>query len=397
MDNQYRIEGELVRCLPLATAAQLLGVKKRTLAKRGERGQHRRVRCPEYESWVYEVPEGAAVNSARCQEASNVVPNVAHLFDPWRKKPSYLVRNGPDGALVNVTSARVWNIAQSLAKSFDIADEFENRGLGADPKIRRGSLRVPPVGEKYLIQLSTRDVHIGEKGDPVEYEAELLGRIQGALEFAQRAHGKMDTILLTLGSDMATVDNAQLATTRGTQLHPEGSVFDIMRWTRSYAVNAVEVCRQFSDNVVCILEGGNHDFVIGYAMAMVVDAWFRGCDDVEVILPDDGGIRTYYSWGSCLFMGHHGHISKPTDLPKIMASEEPRLWGGADYRYILLGHRHHSQRWAMGDVGGCEIIQTRSPSPETDYEHRMGYVDDVQSLESFVFSDRRGMVTHHRS
>jgi hypothetical protein len=51
----------------------------------------------------------------------------------------------------------------------------------------------------------------------------------------------------------------------------------------------------------------------------------------------------------------------------------------------------------MGDIAGCEVIQTRSPSRPTEYEHRLGFVDDLRTLESFVFEEGRGLVTHRRA
>ena len=130
---EFSVEGEKVFCMPVAPASRILGITKDALTKRGERGSHKRVWSEDFGCYMYEVPQGESVASARSEEAARIVPNSAHIFDPYRKKPGYLVRNGPDGALVNVTAERVWRIAQSLSTSSDIAAEFERRGIGAQP------------------------------------------------------------------------------------------------------------------------------------------------------------------------------------------------------------------------------------------------------------------------
>ncbi|MEL6889693.1 MAG: hypothetical protein AAFO86_13435 [Pseudomonadota bacterium] len=375
-----------------AEAAKLLGISRDALRMRGARGQHPR-KHDEKQRWTYLVPYGPERAAAETQQRGGQTGSFAYLYDSANKNPRYLIRNGADGAVVNQLASRVHAIAYAMGNGHGVAEHFAKRSIGATP---RKEWRRSEKG-RHLLHLSTRDVHVGEPGDPKQYEDEIARAVTETLEWAERAHGPIDEVLLTLGSDWLTVDNYWRQTTKGTQLQPAGDVYAVMRWAEELAIRCIDICRTKARKVVGICEQGNHDAVLGAAMARTAKAWFRACPEVEIIIPEQGGIRTYYEWGGCMFAGHHGHIKSPTQMPQIVAAERPAMWGRCSHRFILLGHRHHSQRWHLGDYAGCEIIQTRSPSRPTEYEHRMGYVDNLRTLESFVFEEGRGMVTHRRA
>ncbi len=385
-------DGTAIRVAPLAEAVRLLSLSKDALIGRAARGTHRRVR-DDSGIWLYEIPDGVDQAGPKAQERGGWTAGHAYVYDHRNRNPRYLIRNGATGAIVNQLASRVHAIAYALADPDGVAASLEARELGAVPRPTELDL---PAGD-CLVHISTRDVHVGEPGDPQQYEDEIAERVSSTLQWVEHAHGSIDCVLLTLGSDWLTVDNAWRQTTKVTQIATEGSVYDVLRWAEALAVRVVELCRSYSRRVVGICEQGNHDAVLGAAMARTCKAWFRHCDDVTIEVPACGGIRTFFSWRDILIAGHHGHIRKPTQLASIVAAERPDLWGRARHRYLLLGHRHHSQRWAMGDIAGCEVIQTRSPSKPTEYEHRLGFVDDIQTLESFVFLEGRGLVTHRRA
>lgn len=385
-------DGSAIRVAPLAEAVRLLGISRDAIIGRAARGTHRRVKGDDG-VWLYEVFDGVERAGPAAQERGGFTAGHAYVYDAQNRNPRYLIRNGPNGAIVNQLASRVHAIAYALANPEGVADELERRDLGAVP--RREELDEP--AGSCLVHISTRDVHVGEPGDPQAFEDDIADRVATTLEWVERAHGSIDCVLVTLGSDWLTVDNAWRQTTKGTQIPTEGSVYDVLRWAEALAVRVVEICRSYAGRVVGICEQGNHDAVLGAAMARTCRAWFRHCDDVEIEIPECGGVRTFFTWRDVLIAGHHGHVRKPTQLAAIVAAERPGLWGAARFRYLLLGHRHHSQRWAMGDIAGCEVIQTRSPSRPTEYEHRLGFVDDLRTLESFVFEEGRGLVTHRRA
>ena len=393
-DYVTNANGAPVRVATVSVAAEYLGLSKRQVQRLGQEGKL--FRCTGHDGkYRYEVPTGTEIAAPRAIANAGQTGGFAYLYDSQNKSPRYLIRNGKDGAIVNQMASRIHSVAYALGSACTLAEELEKRSIGAERVVKKessGSFHGPPV----MLHISTRDVHVGEPVDPQDYSDDIYKRVKDTLEWVSVAHGEIDEVVLTLGSDWLTVDNYFRSTTKGTAIPTFGSTYQIMRWAEELAISVINVCRRYCNTVVGICEQGNHDAVLSAAMARTCRAWFRNCDDVEIIIPECGGVRTHYQWHDVMLSGHHGHIRKPRQLPVIVASEEPEMWGTSSYRYILMGHRHHSQSWAMGDVGGCEIIQTRSPSHESDYEHKLGFIDDLRSLESFVFMRGRGLVTHRR-
>ena len=407
-----------MRWLPETEAAQALDVTGSTLRTRAQRdpgirrwedtgkGRHGG-------RWLYAVPESEADEDALGMSSPPNLASAAAMardrltqvggdlfFDASSGK--YLARNKPGGALVNQLPGRVDRIVAALVNPDAVAAAFDERGMGAaNYEVPRLELPPPPGDDApTLVHISTRDLHVGEPGDPQDYHDEIMARIERCASWHARAYGRIDRWLVTIGSDWCTIDTAGRTTTKGTAIpgahHPEV----VRRWAERLAVDAIDMLRQIAP-VTAIQEQGNHDTITSGALASVCFAWFRGCDDVEVLRPElndqTRDVRTYYQWHDIMIAGHHGHVTSPTQMPRIMAAERPRMWGETRHRYALLGHRHHSKRWPAGDHGGAEIIQTRSPSKETDYEARLGFVGDPPGLEAFAFQAGRGLVGIRRA
>lgn len=356
--------------------------------------------CVEY-AHAHGLAEGATDQprkaTAMVMGRATLAGPAPYVFDNRNKNARYLIRNGSDGAMVNQLATRVHAVAYAMGSPDQVAARLESMGMGAHPnKPPRIDLPAAEGEPPCMVHISTRDIHVGEPGDPEEYEDEIRAAVLTTLRRVARAFGRIDTINLTLGSDWCTIDNVWRQTTRGTQLHTQGSIYEIMAWSERMAIMVVDLCRQVADRVVCITEQGNHDAIMASALGRVCGAWYRDCSDVEVRVPLDGGIRTYFLWEDVLCVGHHGHIKSPTQLPQIIAAERPKLWGRATWRYLFTGHRHHSAKWPAGDRCGIELIQARSPSPPTEHEHRLGY-SDTRGLESFVFHAGRGKIADLRA
>ena len=392
-----------MRWLPLTEAADALGVTNNILDCRARRGTHQRKWDDKGRQWLYAVgildDDGEAVDDidtvGAVAELREVIETpTGFAYDPTTNR--YLIRNGSTGAIVNQLPGRVERVAAALFRPEAFAEAFEARGLGGHtsepPRI---DLKRSDGDPDVLVHISTRDIHVGEPGDPAQYHDEIMRLISETVSWHVRAHGRIDRFLVTLGSDWLTVDTAWRTTTKGTQIPGALSPFQVMEWAETLAVEVVDACRQVAP-VTCIGEQGNHDTVMTHALTGHVAAWYRHCADVEVIRLPCGGVRSCYLWHDVMIGGHHGHVTKPEQLGAQFAALFPREWGQSRHRYVMCGHRHHSKRWAAGEYSGVEVIQTASPSRETEYEHRNGYTH-APSLESFAFAAGRGLVTHRRA
>ena len=321
-------------------------------------------------------------------------------YDSNARNPRYLIRNGSDGAVVNQLPGRVRNLVDALAAHLyePLVAELDRAGLGAEPRERtpKARLRTQYPDQRILVHISTRDIHVGEPGDLASFRQHVVDAVAQTLQRATYAHGRLDRVLVTIGSDLCTVDTAARTTTRGTYIPGAHSVNTTMDEASTLITDVIETCRRYADGVDGIVEQGNHDTVTSWAMGLHARAWFRDCSDVEVIMPAQGAVWTCYTWRDVMIASHHGHVKGVGDMARIVPAMYPAAWGAASWRYCLLGHRHHTARFPVGDDGGLEIIQTRSISRPTEYEHRMGYCTPA-SLESFVFAEGDGLVAHYRA
>lgn len=393
-----------IQWLPLADAAAALDLKTTTLSKRAERNAWERKWDDGARRWLYAVSAEVAneavldddeVNACAALQTSMGTPS-GLMHDPVTGR--YLIRNGSRGAIVNQLPGRVEQIARAIHRPEAFVDALANAGIGGSqykvPRIRIRSAY--PSAPPTMLHISTRDLHIGEGGGDDDYEAAIVDRVSATLQWATHAHGTLEQIVVTFGSDMLTVDNAQRQTTKGTQIPGAASPWAAMGRAQRLMITVIDLCRQVAP-VVGLQEQGNHDAVTGAAVALMCQAWYRECDDVTIIVPECGGVWTAHEWHDIVLFGHHGHKRNPTRVAETVAGMYPRQWGRARYRYVMMGHRHHTQRYPLGHAGGVEILQTSSPSPGTEYEHDQGYVDDARILESFVFQRGHGLVTHRRA
>ncbi len=320
------------------------------------------------------------------------------LYDGTARNPRYLIRNGADGAMVGQMPSRVQHVARTVVTQMwePLVADMDRAGLGLPPrdKTPKARLRTNYPDDGVMVHLSTRDIHVGEPGDADAYRQHVVDCVAQTLQRAAYAHGRIEQVLLTVGSDLATVDTAARTTTRGTVIPGAMSARQTFSEACRLLVDVVTTARDFSDHVLCIEEAGNHDAVLSHTLAAWLKAWAVNAEDVTVDLTAEDGIWTCHEWGDNMIASHHGHVRGVGDMPKIIPQMFPAAWGRCRWRYVYLGHRHHSQSLASGDDGGLYIYQTRSISRPTEYEHRHGWLTPA-SLESFVFSRRAGLVAHY--
>lgn len=403
-DGSMRHDDKLQR-LPGATTSQAWAYHLGPCADviRASRVYRREARAAGVETAPAPMPASSTVDGAdelALAALENVTDDARYLWDGSARNPRALVRNGSDGAMVNVLPGRLRNIVDVVASHLfePLVAEMDRVGLGAEPRERtpKARLRTQYPDDAILVHISTRDIHVGEPGDLASYRQYVVDCVAETLQRATYAHGRLDRVLVTIGSDLCTVDTAARTTTRGTYIPGAHSVNTTMDEASTLVTDVIETCRRFADGVDGIVEQGNHDTVTSWAMGLHARAWFRDCADVEIIMPAQGAVWTCYTWRDVMIASHHGHVKGVGDVAKIVPAMFPAAWGAASWRYCLLGHRHHTARFPVGDDGGLEIIQTRSISRETEYEHRMGYTTPA-SLESFVFVAGRGLTAHYRA
>jgi len=100
---------------------------------------------------------------------------------------------------------------------------------------------------------------------------------------------------------------------------------------------------------------GNHDEILSVAMSSMMRNIYER--EPRVFVNEGRAERKYTRHGKCLLGVVHGHKTKDSELPGIMATERPKDWGATEYRYFFRGHHHHDDR---REYNGCIVEQVRT-------------------------------------
>ena len=107
----------------------------------------------------------------------------------------------------------------------------------------------------------------------------------------------------------------------------------IMRWIIDKALTKAR-------HVDVIVNQGNHSRTNDIWMAELLRVAYGATGRVNVLNNDNVFIG--YRMGNTFVMTHHSDKCKPARLAQVMATDFARDWGETEYRYIDVGHVHHS-------------------------------------------------------
>lgn len=224
--------------------------------------------------------------------------------------------------------------------------------------------RIIDTSKNMSVVVPMGDPHIGMYSWAKEAEADfdctiaerlLTSAVRYLVDVSPEAE---EFILINLG-DFFHLDNSSGTTTAGTPVDTDG------RWAKVQEIGFMVMiqCINFAlakyPKVIIHNAIGNHDEHTSQALTATLGAWFRDEPRVEVIR--NHSRFWYYTWGKTMIGVHHGHSTRPQDMPLAMASHEPKMWGETLYRYCYLGHKHHKY---TKEYPGATIEQFRTLAPK---------------------------------
>ncbi len=137
----------------------------------------------------------------------------------------------------------------------------------------------------------------------------------------------------------------------------------------------VEIMLQKHEQVIVIMEEGNHDPVSSVWLRVLFAALYANNPRVRVEqspLP-----YVTHRHGSTLLGFHHGHLSKNASLPLLFAARFREDWGQCKYVYIHTGHRHHVEE---KEHPGAKVIQHATLAAPDAYAARGGWISERQAV-----------------
>jgi len=241
-----------------------------------------------------------------------------------------------------------------------------------------------------LLEINVSDLHLNKLGyKEGEYDHKQAEEIFFYIlndVITRTKDVKLEKILFIWSNDFFNIDNLSKSTTNGTPQDTTISYADMFKQGKRMLIQAIDLLRQFAP-VETVQVGANHDRLTSYAMAEVLDAWFK--NDNNVIIDNDPLSRKYKRFGRCLIGFSHGDKEKKR-LGKIMPIEARKDWGETLFAEIHAAHLHSEQ--AVVEENGVIVRYLSSPSGIDNWHYENGYVGAVRKVQSFIWDRNFGLL-----
>lgn len=197
-------------------------------------------------------------------------------------------------------------------------------------------------------------------------------------------------ISLNVGDNFHS-DNPENKTRRsGHDLNVDGRIAKVFQTVLEARCYKIDRMLSKHDTVVVRELPGNHDPVLSIGFVKALAAYYRNEPRVRVI--DSPSVWWHYQHGAVMFGTTHGDGAKVKDMPLLMATDEPAMWGATRFRHCYTGHMHHLERW---ELPGCVVEMLRTLAARNEYEHHAGFRSGRDMLLR-VYHKEYGEVHSHR-
>ena len=278
-------------------------------------------------------------------------------------------------------------------------------------------LRRKPDEDKWLFEFTPFDLHMGKYAWAEEtvtnYDVDIAETLfNTALEELLNkamAHcdGKLDRILCVFGNDASHIDSKKHETTAGTGMDFDTRYIRVYRRLAAMHRQSLTRLRDIAPVDVKIVPG-NHDELTSFHLGEFLNAYFHA--DKYVKIDNTAKLRKYYDYGINLFGFAHGDKERVTELPLLMAREEPDLWARCSSREWHVGHKHIEEKWELKPLRkqgktpsqmdqdlfsdkGVRIRRLASLSAHDNWHTQHAYTDR-RACDSFIFHKEAGFSAH---
>lgn len=235
-----------------------------------------------------------------------------------------------------------------------------------------------PEGE--VLEIIFTDTHLGSDANHSP-EKRLSQAVDDTIEMIGTR--KFSKVYLSLLGDIFHYDNMNKTTTAGTIVTTNGmtpyETFDL--GVNTILDNALKLASLFPLEIVSI--PGNHDAMVGYTLAKVLEAYFRNTD--SVILDTKHSKRKFRRIGKNLLAWMHGEMSEARAM-KWLQVEAAKEWGQTQYREIHAGNFHSRK---SKEDGGQILMYVSGMTDNDGWHDGKGFVGAVRGMPSFVWDENR--------
>lgn len=208
------------------------------------------------------------------------------------------------------------------------------------------------------------DVHLGqyswgkETGNSYDLDIAVSTVKSTFAKLVEKTPPSATAVVLGLG-DFFHADGNDARTPKSQNALDVDSRYGKVQWMGAeLMIQTVDLALQKHQKVIVKVLPGNHDPRGGDALTIAL--WFRYLGNPRVEVDRLPALHWFYQWGETMLAAHHGHETKPEQMPGVMSAYEPKMWGDTQYRYALLGHWHkRAKGFASNESNGAvwEIFQ----------------------------------------
>lgn len=195
-------------------------------------------------------------------------------------------------------------------------------------------------------------------------------------------------VILGLG-DLLHFDGYEPMTSRSKNvLDVDGRYPLVLQTATSLLIWAVEQALAKHEIVIVRILPGNHDDQSAIAVSLALAMYYR--DSERVKIDTDPSRFWWWRFGTTFLGATHGDMTKPAELPLIMATSKPEDWGASTHRMIMCGHIHH--KTALKEYGNVTVESFRSPAARDAYHSGHGYVSG-RSMSAITIHKQFGEIS----
>ena len=296
-----------------------------------------------------------------------------HGYDPnyWEivnAKQTIWNQNSNKKGMIDLYSSKItvkprkgfnWN-EENIRKIFN--------SLGED-KIFEPELYECTQESKNLLFIPLADIHFGLMAtlelSGEDYNTRIARkRVRYVVDkILEKIEGKqIDRIIFLIGNDGINADNLNGTTANGT---PQDN-----------QLNWFETIRQFTDLMV--------ETIDKLVKVETLKAYYRNCPSVTIC--NEATQRKYFRFGKNMI--GFSHDEKEKNVAKIMAAEQPKIWGETKFKYFMISHLHHE---IVKDDYGVDIRRLPTISGRSYWTNKCGFVGTKKQGQAFIFNEEEGL------
>lgn len=228
-------------------------------------------------------------------------------------------------------------------------------------------LTIYPIGDAHVGMLA----HAAETGADHDLNISKTRHLKAIKLAVDSATPSTEAFIIDTG-DWFHADDSNNRTPRGNNpLDVDGRYHKVIKTGFEIAETMILTALTKHQKVHWRSAEGNHNTHSALMISYYLEGRFKDTEyEDRVIVHCSPSMFFYHQFGSNLIGITHGHTAKPANLPSIMATDVPKMWGDTIHRYWYCGHIHHD---VIKEMPGCKLETFRTLASKDAWHSAQGY------------------------